>query len=372
MYSWSYTSELPVSLGYEKELKYIYSFTPEMYAKADKDGKDEIVQKLFEVYRGRNIYPIYYYNEEGIRNEIQACIDKDVREFDGINLTKRNLQGSDLCRFMYRNLEHVDVGTAKKNSMWDRFFDDKKLKKAIHFCLRFEVARPRRLLSAMQLIGGGVATNFHPMKAKAIYEYYCPEKGIIYDYASGFGGRLLGALSSKKNFYYVGVDPNTETIHWANELAQRIENVTGRKKSYILKCKGSEDYRPPKDSVDFAFSSPPYFNLEKYTNEPTQAYIRFPELDSWFENYVKKTVENIYYTLKPNRNYAVNIADFNLGSRRIEYVDRWLKISEEVGFEYLGKVNMKVTTRRGSGHNDLETGKSIPKQEGIFLFRKEI
>ena len=41
------------------------------------------------------------------------------------------------------------------------------------------------------------------MKAKALYEKYCPENGIIYDFACGFGGRMLGALSSKKNFKYL-------------------------------------------------------------------------------------------------------------------------------------------------------------------------
>lgn len=370
MYSWDYESKEPVSLGYEDVKPYIYSFTPKMFAEADEAGKAEIVEKLFQVYRTRNIYPIYYYNDEGVRNEIQACIDKDVSEFDGTNLFRRNMQGSDLCRFIYRNLEHVDVGTNKNNSMYARFFDDHKLKKAIAFCLRFEVARPRRLLSAMQLIGGGVATNFHPMKAKAIYEYYCPENGVIYDYASGFGGRLLGALSSKKNFTYIGVDPNSETIHWGNQLGKAIEEVTGRTNSYQLHCIGSEDFAQLDSSVDFAFSSPPYFNLEKYSNEPTQCYIRYPELEQWFENYVHKTINNIYLALKPNRYYAVNIADFNLGNKRIEYVNRWIDISRQVGFKFEKKFEMKVTTRRGYGHNDTETGKSIPKKEGIFLFKK--
>lgn len=371
MYQWDYVSPVNVSLGYEDVKPYIYSFTPKMYADADEKGKNEIVEKLFQVYRSRNIYPIYYYNDEGVREEIGECINKDVSEFDGTHLYRRNMQGSDLCRFIYRNLEHVAVGTTKNNSMYERFFNDHKLKKAIHFCLRFEVARPRRILSAMQLIGGGVATNFHPMKAKAIYEFYCPKGGIIYDYASGFGGRLLGALSSKNNYFYVGVDPNTETIHWGNQMGNYIEQVTGRTGSFLLKPVGSEVYKPPKDMVDFAFSSPPYFNLEKYSDEETQCYIKYPELESWFDNYVQKTIENLYYTLKPNRFYAVNIADFNLGNKRIEYVDRWLELSKNAGFNFYKKLEMKVTTRRGSGHNDLETGKSIPKHEGIYLFRKE-
>jgi len=47
--------------------------------------------------------------------------------------------------------------------------------------------------------------NFLPIRAKAIYERFCPENGYVYDYSAGFGGRMLGALSSKNNYTYIAV-----------------------------------------------------------------------------------------------------------------------------------------------------------------------
>ena len=83
----------------------------------------------------------------------------------------------------------------------------------------------------------------------------------------GFGGRMLGALSSKKNFRYVGTDPCTETMYHLHQLSDCIEMVTGKENSYELHCCGSEDFRGPENSIDFAFSSPPYFNLEVFSDE---------------------------------------------------------------------------------------------------------
>ena len=218
------------------------------------------------------------------------------------------------------------------------------------------------------MMGGNVATNFKPMNAKALYEKYTPKNGIIYDFSSGFGGRMLGALSSDNNYTYIGTEPNTESYKNLLNLGKYIEDVTGRINSFDLRCQGSEDVDLVDNSIDFAFSSPPYFTLEKYCNEDTQCYIKYPTLEEWFDGYVKPTIENIHNSLKRGRYYAVNIADFKIGSDQIWFVDRWIEISRSVGFDFIKKISMKLQTRRGNGHSKLN---KRTKQEGIFLFKKD-
>lgn len=142
-----------------------------------------------------------------------------------------------------------------------------------------------------------------------------------------------------------------------------IEKTTNRKNIFKLYCQGSEDYYCSENYCDFAFSSPPYFSLERYSEEQTQCYNKYPTIEKWFEGYVTPTIKNIYYMLKPNCYYAVNIADFNFGNQRVEYVDKWIKISKQIGFEYVETISMKVETRKGNGH-------SGDKKEGIFIFKK--
>lgn len=356
--------------GYEDVLDKLKTYKKEDYENLSQEEREKVVNEVFDIYRSINKFPITYYNEQGIIDEILKCRNKDIT-WDSNVLDFKFNQGQSLCRFLFPNLSKTNIVTHKNNSMWERFYDDHKLKRAIDFSLRFKTSvTPSEIRSSLELIGGGVPTNFKAMNAKALYENLCPENGVIYDFACGFGGRMLGALSSKKNFKYFGVEPNSETYDNLNTLGGYIEKAVDRKGIFKIYKKGSEDFVLPKgDYADFAFSSPPYFNLEQYSDEDTQCYIKFPTLDEWFEGYVRKTIENIYFMLKPDRYYAVNIADFNTGKDRVEFVDKWIEISKEVGFEYIEQIHMKLTTRRGAGHKE-EDGKDKDKKEGIFVFKK--
>ena len=195
-------------------------------------------------------------------------------------------------------------------------------------------------------------------------------KGEIYATGNcGFGGRLLGALSSKNNYRYVGTDPCTETMYHLHQLGEYIEQVTGREDSYELHCCGSEEFIGPEKSIDFAFSSPPYFNLEVYSDEPTQCFNKFPELDAWLEGYVRATIKNIKHMLKPGKFYAVNIADFKVGSgKTVAYVDEWIRISTEEGMLLFDTVYLGVTARAGSA----EQAAGELKKENILIFKKPL
>lgn len=185
----------------------------------------------------------------------------------------------------------------------------------------------------------------------------------------GFGGRMLGALSSKNNYKYVGTDPNTETMYNLHRLGEYIEMVTGREDSYELHCTGSEDFRGPANSVDFAFSSPPYFDLEVYSDEPTQCFNKFPVLEDWLEGYVRGTIKNIYHMLKPGCCYAVNIADFKVrGGQEVAYVDEWIRISTEEGMPLYDTVYLGVTARAGT---KLQAAGEL-KKENILVFKKPL
>lgn len=194
--------------------------------------------------------------------------------------------------------------------------------------------------------------------------------GMVYVTGNcGFGGRMLGALTSKNNYRYVGTDPCTETFYHLNQLGEYIETVTGREDSYELHCTGSEDFRGPANSIDFAFSSPPYFNLEVYSDEETQCFNKFPVLEDWLEGYVRATIKNIKHMLKPGRFYAVNIADFKVGSGQgCAYVDEWIRISTEEGMPLFDTVYLGVTARAGSA----EQAAGELKKENILIFKKPL
>ncbi len=334
---------------------------------------DKMVDDVYQIYRKRNIYPTVYFSEMGIMQEIERCIAYKAF-WDGDTVSCGAGIGTTLCKFLFPNLQDTpskhDLDKKGAESIFAKFHNEEYLKRAIKFCFSYKngCPVPTAVEGGLRLVGSA-PSNFRPMNAKAVYERFTPEGGTIYDFCCGFGGRLLGALSSKKNFKYVGTDPNTETMYHLHQLGDYIEMVTGRENSYELHCCGSEDFKGPAESVDFAFSSPPYFDLEVYSDEPTQCYNKFPKLEDWLEGYVRQTIKNIYHMLKPGACYAVNIADFTVGGGgTVAYVDEWIRLSTEEGMPLFDTVYLGVTARAGS----MEQAAGELKKENILVFKKPL
>ena len=196
-------------------------------------------------------------------------------------------------------------------------------------------------------------SNFRPTVAKLIYNLY-GNKGVVYDMSCGYGGRLLGFLASdcKK---YIGVDPCTKTYNGLLLLKNDFEYID--KQVSIHNC-GSEDFELTKNSIDLAFTSPPYFDTEKYSKESTQSYMKFPTCELWLNDFLGKTIENCKHGLKDDGHLIINIANVktypNLENEAVEIIT-------EKGFRLVNIYNMVLSSIAGKGK----------KYEPIFVFKKK-
>lgn len=372
-----------VQTGYEDVYDELEKYTYERYMADVPEGHSgfeaddtpnqrKLQREIIDIYRSKNIFPINYYTHNGILNEIKKCIAYDAH-FDGDTVSCGAGVGTGLCNFLFPNL--YDTVSAKDLKKVDgeyarkKFYEDDFLKKAIRIAIQYgkSTPQPSSIYSGIGLCGS-LPSNFRPMNAKSIWNRFTEPGDTVLDFACGFGGRLLGALSSKKNLKYIGCDPNTETQSHLKELGDYIEEVTGRKNSFELHVCGSEDLEIPDNSVDFAFASPPYFDLELYSTEETQSSIKFPTLESWLEGYVRGTIKMLYKALKPKKFYAVNIADFTSPSGGIcHFVDEWSRISEEEGFERMPNLYLGIPARAGS----MEKENGEMKKEVILVFKSK-
>mgnify|MGYP005994030577 FL=1 len=70
-------------------------------------------------------------------------------------------------------------------------------------------------LQVFRLGLGQPAVNFPPLTAKFLYQHFTKhiDSNIInvYDPSSGWGGRILGAMSTNRQLHYIGTDPNPDT-----------------------------------------------------------------------------------------------------------------------------------------------------------------
>jgi hypothetical protein len=352
--------------GYESVYDQLDSFNKAQY---DADPQDTIDQ-VFEIYRSIGLVPIVYYTHQGLVDAVRSFSKLSYNNVNNSKIGLGNNRGQTINRFIFPNMMTAEPKGRGSNSLRDRFWNDAKLKRAIRICFEFRTGdrllRPTQLRTALELVTGENVTNFKAQNAKAIVEHLCPVLwGNVYDYSCGYGGRLLGIGSSNFKYNYIGVEPNTETVNYLNYLNDVIDEATGVRGTIIQSV--SEQYQP--EDIDCAFSSPPYFNLEKYSNEETQCMVQFTTLDEWFDGYVAPTMKNIHQGLNSDGFFATNIADYKTYSQKepVLVVDRWVELAEKIGFKHTETIKMMLNTRPGVG-NDRKEGRE--KWEGVYVFRK--
>src|SRR6185369_15013585 len=150
-------------------------------------------------------------------------------------------------------------------------------------------------------------SNFRPTVARAIYDKYSREGDRILDFSAGFGGRLLGCLSLPR--FYTGIDPCSAQIKGLRRMIRRVGHLLPGRANIIQGCAENVLADFHSNSFDLVFSSPPYFDHERYSKEPTQSYIRFPTYDSWRQNFLERTLVFCYRVLRPGGIMVINVAN---------------------------------------------------------------
>ena len=199
-----------------------------------------------------------------------------------------------------------------------------------------------------------VASQFKPAIAKAFYDYFKSEN--ILDFSAGWGDRLAGFYTAETTKHYVGVDPNTNNhpnYKRQVEFYRKYQTFFEHDREVDLIDQPAEDvdYSKYENFFDTIFTSPPYFNTEKYTEDDTQSWVRYKKIDEWNDKFLHTTIKKIIPTLKQDGILAVNIADvFNAPIN--DYVEITNPMNDYIkskGLTYLGCIGMEMTKRFNSG-----------------------
>ena len=110
-----------------------------------------------------------------------------------------------------------------------------------------------------------IASQFRPATAMAVYDLF-QAKNVL-DFSSGWGDRLVGFMASQAESY-VGIDPNSNLFPEYKKMID-LYNVDGKSIEMVEGC--AEDVDLQEKTFDLIFTSPPYFTVERYTQDnPTQ------------------------------------------------------------------------------------------------------
>ena len=153
----------------------------------------------------------------------------------------------------------------------------------------------------------GLANEFPPYIARELSLKHCLDStSKVLDPCGGWGGRMIG-FSTVVNSYEC-YEPSTKTYEGLKKLSVFIKQFRPEFNATIH-CLPFEDGILVDNNYDFALTSPPYFDTEKYTDEKTNSFIRYPTFDSWSKYFYLPLISKTMTALKPQKYFILNIGD---------------------------------------------------------------
>ena len=219
----------------------------------------------------------------------------------------------------------------------------------------------RRAIAMRKYLAG----QFRPTSARAIYEGF--GGGNVLDFSAGWGDRLVGAMASPSVKSYTGVDPNPDLHPCYRKIYESQKHCLANPKlkvETIIGC--AEDVKYGGRKFDIVFTSPPYFNVEKYHGE-NSSWRGCKTQQCWLDKFLMPALANAWRHLQKGGFMLINISDIQNRGRQVickpmvDFVKNELK-GECLG--YMGYEMSKFIGQRLANRPDGIYG------EPIFVFVK--
>lgn len=324
----------------------------------DLPNLDELINVVIDHYYEVG-FPYYEIDNKKIEKEFNYLKDYDVSKLElPSNRLEQNMNGLNTVNSFHPEMWSIRCNNAKTPM---EIFNDRDL---FHEALKKRVKysdtklAPYNIRKSLKAFGSQSVSNFRPTVAKWVYQNFCPPGGSVLDPCMGFGGRLFGALASHVGTY-VGVDPCIESVEGNVKMLNRLAfwNVLGKCVSF---------YRNPFEDLnliqtfDTVFTSPPYFNIEKYPDTGlTQSYIRYRTYDQWRDEFLKNLIQTSYKLLNDGGYLVLNVGE-PITNDTLEIGSLMFNAFPETYYMRLSKI-LGNGTKKDESH----------KEEPIFVWKKQ-
>ena len=185
---------------------------------------------------------------------------------------------------------------------------------------------------------------FRPLVAMEIYSKYKPT--CVLDFCAGWGGRLIGAYALNVP-EYIGIDINSNLCERYNQINcffnDKERNIKlNVKTQFKLFYESAVTFDYSKISYDMVLTSPPYYFLEKYSNN-----VSYNSKKEMKDNFYIPVITNSFTHLKENGYYCLNVNT---------------QIYEDICVNILGNAHQKISLKKSKRQNEYT--------EFIYIWKK--
>lgn len=181
---------------------------------------------------------------------------------------------------------------------------------------------------------------------------------VVWDPSAGFGARMLGFAAAYPGGAYVATEPAAHTFADLERLRDELRSAGALRGGAFLERVGSERVDLPEGFLDAVMTSPPYFDLERYFDEPGQCWRDYPDFDSWRDLYLLPTLRTAHRSLKEGGRAVINV------SQGLE--EAVLAAAVEAGFTH----ERTLTLARRRDHFSRKKGTTSALGEPVIFLRR--
>ncbi len=240
----------------------------------------------------------------------------------------------------------------------------KELKKEIN-----DIAQVRKTLNGKRSdrrngVNNGKCSVFNPQLAQMILSAYAPLNSKIYDAFGGGGTR--GYIATKMGHDYTGIEIRKEEVERINNQMEKW-NI-----NFKMILNDSTKY-VPNEKFNFAFTCPPYYDLELYSNLNGDLSNANNYKD--FLKMLEQVIKNIFNCLEEGSTSVFVVGNFRNKTGELEHLNGDIvNIGKRIGFIFWdeliwqGASNVALTR---CGKFEVNR-KSVRMHEYIIIFKKPI
>lgn len=217
----------------------------------------------------------------------------------------------------------------------------------------------------------GGLSRFPQDLCQFLIKFYTKELDTVLDPFTGHNSRMESCFRCNRS--YIGFDISAQFMEWNKQVKQQLlaenkQSMTPRIATITLYLQDSRDMleQVQPESVDFCITSPPFYDLEYYGDEPEQ--LGQAKLYSDFIYSLGKIAHGCFTALKRGKYVAWEVNDFRRdGTFHLYHADT-IRIFQQVGFT----IHDVIIVDYGSSFlssflSDVEHNKIMPKQHSYII-----
>ena len=194
-----------------------------------------------------------------------------------------------------------------------------------------------------------IPNDFPALLARDLIDEFTPDRGSVLDPCHGWGGRCLGFLLSHAQ-RYDGYDPAPQTSAGVSAMFADLAKLTpDRVKIAHFAQRPFERAALKAAAYDFALTSPPYYDTEKYDGDAS-SWKSYATFDAWVKGFYEPLISKTSRALKPGGVFALQV-----GSQTYPLKEAAIALAPRCGFVHdVTRHTHMVNNRSGTEPDDGE------------------